>query len=84
MPPVWFLFLRIALAFLGLLWFPINFWIVCSSTVKIVMEKKFQKKQKKTKRSSCRGIVEMNETRNHEVVGLIPALPQWDKDLAFP
>ena len=38
MPPAWFLFLRIALAILGLLWFHINFWIVCSSSVKTVMK----------------------------------------------
>ena len=25
-----------------------------------------------------------NPTRNHEVVGLIPGLAQWVKDLAFP
>ena len=37
MPPAWFLFLRIALAILGLLWFHVNFWIVCSSSVKNVM-----------------------------------------------
>ena len=34
MPPAWFVFLRIALAILGLLWFHINVWIVCSSSVK--------------------------------------------------
>ena len=34
MPPAWLLFLRIALAILGLLWFHKNFWIVCSSSVK--------------------------------------------------
>ena len=37
MPPAWFLFLRIALAILGLLWFHINFWIICFSSVKNVM-----------------------------------------------
>jgi len=37
MPPAWFLFLRTALAILGLLWLHINFWIVCSSSVKNVM-----------------------------------------------
>ena len=37
MPPAWFLFLRISLAILGLLWLQVNFWIVCSSSVKTVM-----------------------------------------------
>ena len=35
-------------------------------------------------RSSRRGPVETNPTRNHEVVGLIPGLDQWVKDLALP
>ena len=34
--------------------------------------------------SSCRGAAEMNLTRNHEVVGLIPDLAHWVKDLALP
>jgi len=37
MPLAWLLFFRIALAILDLLWFHINFWIVCSSAVKNVM-----------------------------------------------
>ena len=37
MPLAWVLFLRIALTILGLLWFHINFWIVCSSSVENVM-----------------------------------------------
>ena len=37
MPPAWLLFLRIALALLGLLWFDMNFGIVCSSSVKNVV-----------------------------------------------
>ena len=36
MPPALFFFLGIALAVLGLLWFYINFRIICSSSVKIV------------------------------------------------
>ena len=38
----------------------------------------------KIKGSSCHGIVEMNLTRNHEVVGSIPGLTQWIKDPVFP
>ena len=34
--------------------------------------------------SSQPGAVETNPTRNHEVVGLIPGLTQWVKDLALP
>ena len=30
--------------------------------------------------TSCRGTVETNPTRNHEVVGFIPGLTQWIKD----
>ena len=29
-----------------------------------------------------RGAAGMNPTRNHEVVGLLPGLAQWAKDLA--
>jgi len=39
MSPAWFLFFRISLAILGLLWFHMNFWIACSSSVKNVMGK---------------------------------------------
>ena len=35
-------------------------------------------------RSSRGGSVEMNPTRNHEVVGLILGLTQWIKDLVLP
>ena len=37
MPPAWVLFPRIALLIQDLLWFHINIWIVCSSSVKNVM-----------------------------------------------
>ena len=37
MPPAWFMFLRITLAILGVLWVHVNFWIVCYSSVKNVM-----------------------------------------------
>ena len=33
--------------------------------------------------SSCHGTAETNPIRNHEVVGLIPGLAQWVKDLAL-
>ena len=35
-------------------------------------------------RSSHRGAAETNPTRNHEVVGSIPGLTQWVKDLSLP
>ena len=34
--------------------------------------------------SSHCGAAETNPTRNHEVVGWIPGLTQWVKDLALP
>ena len=37
MPPASFLFFRIALAVLGLLWFYVNFRIICSSSVENVV-----------------------------------------------
>ena len=48
----------------------------------IIMKLKIN--NKRNYRSSCHGAVEMNLTRNHEVVGLIPCLVQWVKDLALP
>ena len=33
---------------------------------------------------SCRGAVEANLTRHHEVMGSIPGLTQWVKDLVLP
>ena len=38
MPPALFFILKIALAILGLLWYHINLRIICSSSVKTVME----------------------------------------------
>ena len=35
-------------------------------------------------RSSRHGAAEMNLTRNYEVVGSIPGLAQWLKDLVLP
>ena len=43
--------------------------------------KKTEEKQKT--RSSGRGSLEMNPTRNGEVAGLIPGLAPWVKDLAL-
>ena len=37
MPPALFFFLRIALAILSLLWFHINFSIICSSSVENIV-----------------------------------------------
>ena len=49
--------------------------------IKAVSEKR------RLKVSNCRSsycdAVKMNPTRNHEVEGLIPGLPQWVKDLAL-
>ena len=39
---------------------------------------------KKCPRSSHRGTVEMNPTRNHEVAGSIPGLAQRVKEPALP
>ena len=41
------------------------------------------KKRERGRWSSHRGATEMNPTRKHEVVGLIPDLTRWVKDLAL-
>ena len=46
--------------------------------------KENQKQTKTSVRSSHRGAVEMNPTRNHEVGGSIPGLTQWAMDPALP
>ena len=43
-------------------------------------KEKEKKRKEKEKRSSHHG---SNPTRNHELVGLIPGLAQWVKDLAL-
>ena len=40
--------------------------------------------KKKRKKEFHHGAAETNLTRNHEVVGLIPGLNQWVKDLVMP
>ena len=47
-------------------------------------KKERKKERKKGEGSSCHGAVETNLTRNHGVVGLIPGLAQWVKDLTLP
>ena len=39
---------------------------------------------KTVNRNFCHGTTETNLPRNHEVVGLIPGLTPWVKDLALP
>ena len=40
--------------------------------------------KRRTKWSSRHGAAETNLSRNHVVVGSIPGLTQWDKDLVLP
>ena len=43
-----------------------------------------QRRQEHKMGSSCRGTAEMNLSRDHKVMGSIPDLAQWVKDLALP
>ena len=49
-----------------------------------VLEVEMQRLIKDSRWSSHRGAVETNPTRNREVVGSIPGLAQWVKDLVLP
>ena len=51
---------------------------------KAKIQKKKKKKNFQENRSSHCGAAETNLTRNHEVLGLIPGLAQWVKDLVLP
>ena len=55
--------------------------IVISLVLKIIL---LLKVKFNSERSSHCGTAEMNLTRNHELVGSIPGLAQWVKDLALP
>jgi len=52
-------------------------WFILKSAARVLLKKK------KKMRSSHRGSVETNLTRNHEVVGLIPGFALWLKDLVL-
>ena len=53
---------------------------VCISSTSLASKKHWI--ENITEWSSCHGAAETNPTRNHEVVGSIPGLFQWVKDLA--
>ena len=47
----------------------------------VLISQKFKKKKKK--RSSHHGAAEMNPSRNHEILDLIPGFAKWVKDLTL-
>ena len=51
---------------------------------KIKIQKCIEKKKERKESTSRHGTEEMNPTRNHEVMGPIPGLTQWDKDPPLP
>ena len=79
MPPGLIFFFRISLAILGLLWFHINFRIICSNSLQNVTGILIRYLQ-----SSHCGSVVNEATSIHEDAGLIPGLAQWVKDPALP
>ena len=55
-----------------------------SCSLQLKEDKTDSKYKNKYMWSSLRGAAEMNPTRIHEDVGLIPGLAQWVRDLALP
>ena len=64
--------------------FPIFTMIVSRVKGENSVENTLQNKNNQKSWGSHCGAVEMNPTRKYEVVGLIPGLAQWVKDLVLP